>query len=272
VAPSGIVEAFVLPKRIVAKSNPKDPARSRLVAAGIFDTGPELVDLSAAATLEVGGLSVSVPGLTRKGKRFLLAERGLTFLVKPARTGSSKALFRMKLLGDPVAADPASELTIRFRNAAVDGLGTVRLAGGRYALRRVRGALIAPTLYLFQLRARLAGAGRDALALRIGLATNGTTPAVPPDLTISLGDGYAVTIPSASFTRQGDRFVAAGTDGGVPSAVLDYGRELLTIRARKIDLGTFVEGAQPLEVTVSLGTDSRTNRVRAVKRGKALRY
>jgi hypothetical protein len=261
----------VLPKRIVVKANAKDPARSRFLAAGIFDTGPGLVDLSAAARLDVGGLSVSVPGLTRTGNRFLLADGGLTFIVKPARTGSSKALFRMKLLGDPIVVDPASELTIRFRNPAVDGLGTVRLAGGRYALRRVRGALIAPTLYLFNLRARLAGAGRDALAVRLGLATNGATPAVAPDLTFSIGDGYAVTIPSASFTRQGDRFVAAGT-AGLPSAVLDYRRELVTIRARKVDLGTFAEGPQPLELAVTLGNDARMNRVRAVKRGKALRY
>ena len=87
-----------------------------------------------------------------------------------------------------------------------------------------------------------------------------------------IGDAYTVTIPSGSFTRQGDRFVATGAAGGPPSAVLDYRRELLTVRARDVDLGAFAEGAQPLEVTVTLGNDARTNRVRAVKRGKALRY
>ena len=51
-----------------------------------------------------------------------------------------------------------------------------------------------------------------------------------------------------------------------------FGREFLAVRARDVDLGSFVEGSQPLRVTVQLGDDVRVNAVRVVRTGRKLRY
>lgn len=72
-----------------------------------------------------------------------------------------------------------------------------------------------------------------------------------------------------SYTLCGNRFVA--TAGGA-QATLDYQHELLTIRGKKLTLGTFGAGAQPVLVAARLGTDSRANNVRMVHKGAALRY
>lgn len=53
---------------------------------------------------------------------------------------------------------------------------------------------------------------------------------------------------------------------------VNYRRELLTIRAKQINLGTFADGAQPVLAGVQLGTVSRANNVRMVRKGKALKY
>jgi YVTN family beta-propeller protein len=266
---AGVVDSFFLPRRVLVKPNLKRPERSRLLTGGIFDTGSRSTDLAAGATLRVGGLTVVVPALTPEGGNFTLNQDGLAFRIRPALTRSSKTFFRLKLVRDLEGlVQTDGLLTLRFTNPTVDGGGTVKLAGGRYVLRRVPGALVAPNLYLFRVRARVNGGGRDALTLRVGLATDGMTPATPPDLRIGFGGTYSVTIPGSALSRRGDRFVSTGN----PAVMLDYRREFLTLRARNIDLGAFPDGAQPLRVTVALGSESRVNDIRLVRTGAALKY
>jgi CSLREA domain-containing protein len=258
----GVVDGFFLPRRVVVSP-------LRVIASGIFDTGSGTVDLGAGATLDAGDLSVSVADLEPRGERFLLRAEGLTFVVRPAPTGSSKAFFRMTLEGEAAGlVDPDAPLTLRFQNAAVDGIGTVVLDGGHYRLRRVPGALLEPNLYLFRVRAQLNGSGRDSLMLRVGLATEGVTPESIPDLTIGFGEVFEVTVPGTSFQKLGDRFVFAGP----PRVTLDFRREQLSLRAEGVDLGAFADGLQPLRVLVELGDDVRANDVQVVRRGKSLRY
>lgn len=263
------VDAFILPRTLVVRPNTKTPAKSRMLAAGIFDTGPQPADLGVTATLDVGGLSVAAGVPEAAGNGFVLKAAGLVFKVVPARTKSSKAIFRMKLQRDLTGVDPDAPLTMHFANATTDGTGTVRLTKGRYRLRHEPGDLIAPTLYLASVRAKVVGGRKDSLALQLGLSTDGHTPAAAPDVSVVFGSTFAVRIPGGGFTKQGDRFTAMA---GGAQVVLDYGHELLTVRARHVDLGAFADGAQPVTVALGLGDDSRANDVRMVHKGKALRY
>lgn len=265
-----VVDSFILPTILVVKPNAATPAKSKLVAAGIFDTGSQAANLGAAADLKVGDLDVGVTLPTPVGSSFVLRSDGFLFKLIPAKTGSSKARFKMKLQRDFTGAvDPNAPVTMEFANPSVDGIGTVRLSGGKYRLRRKPGDLIAPALYLVKVRAKLQGGGKDVLAVQLGFATDGPIPSSAPDVTLAFGPSYTTTIPGGAFALKGGRFVGAA--GGV-QAILDYRRELLTIRAKQVDLGTFADGAQPVLAGVQLGAVSRANNVRMVRKGKALKY
>src|SRR5205823_948882 len=132
--------------------------------------------------------------------------------------------------------------------------------------------LVAPNLWLAAAKATVKGAGKDALSLRAGLATNGVTPASAPDVVVGFGGSATATIPSASFKRSGDRYVFAGNVGGITKVVLDYLRETVTVVGKGMTLGSFPDGAQPVVVSIAVGADSRAVRVRMVKKGAALKY
>jgi len=269
----GAIASFFLPKRVALKLNAATPAKSRLAAAGFFDTGPGAVDLTSAATLDVGGLHFDVSGLTQKGASFVLQSGGSSFKITPNRSGSSRAKFLLKAVGDftgQIAAD--GPLDLHFTDAAVDGGGTVTLAHGKYALGRVRGALVAPNLYLVAARAVLHGGGKDVLALKAGLATGGTTPAQASDVSIAFGPTLSVTLPAASFVRQGDKYAFKGNVGGITRATLDYARETITISGKALDLGTFAQGGNPVTIAIGVGSDARAVQVRMARKGAAMRY
>jgi hypothetical protein len=270
---SSAIAAFVLPKRVALKVNAKDASKSKLAAAGFFDTGPGTVDLTAAATLDVGGLHVDVANLTQKGKAFVLTSEGTTFKIFPNPSGSSRAKFLLKSTGDftgEVTSD--GPLTMDFHDATVDGRGTVTLAHGKYALGKVRGALVAPNLYLFRARAGLHGGGKDTLALLVGLATNGTTPAQASDVKVAFGGTLSATIPAGSFTKKGDVFAFKGNVDGITKVALDYKRETIAVAGRGLDLGTFAQGGNAVTVAIGLGSDARAVEVRMVRKGNGLRY
>ncbi len=270
---SEAIAAFVLPKRIALKLNAGAPAKSHLAAAGFFDTGPGVVDLTAGATLDVGGLHVDVPSLTHKGAAFVLQAGGTTFKIVPNRSGSSRAKFLLKTVSDFTGQiDADGPLALHFHDATVDGGGTVSLAGGKYALGKVRGALVAPNLYPVSARAALHGGGKDTLALKVGLATAGTTPAQASDVSIAFGPTLSVTIPAASFVKQGDKYEFTGNVGGVTRVVLDYARETIKITGKGLDLGTFAQGGNSVAIAISVGSDARAVQVRMARKGVALRY
>jgi len=264
------VESFLLPKKVKAT---KDGDRSRLVAAGIFDTGPDPADLGAAATVDVGGLSFPIEGLVPNAKAtaFVHREPGLVLLVIPSKTGSSRARFRLVALGAGLegAVNLEDDLALSFDNGAILGTGTVGLEAGKYVLGRKRGALKEPNLWLAKARAKVVGDGMDVLSLRVGLATDGETPTEAPSLQVAFGDSFTQTFTGEQFAVNGG--VLSAVDGGV-KAVLDYRRELLTVSARGINLGNFLEGAQPVSVRLTLGGETREVRVRMVKKGARLGY
>ena len=269
----GAIESYFLSKRVKARFNVARPEKSRLVAAGFFDTGPAAVDLTQAATLDVGGLAFQAPGLVRSGRSFKLVANGVSFVITPNRSGSSRAKFRLKTTGDLTGKIlPDGPLALRFSQGAVAGRGEVKLSRGTYALGRIRGALVAPSVYLVRSKATIKGPGKDALAFVAGLATTGVTPAAASDLGVRFGDAFGATIPAASFTSRGDKYVFKGASGGLTSVVADYRRETITVRAKGIDLGSFVEGTQSVRVSIALGSDRRDVLLRMVKKRDALRY
>ena len=154
----------------------------------------------------------------------------------------------------------------------MDGSGTVTLAGGKYALGRVRGALVAPNLYLVSARATLHGGGEDALSMKVGLATAGATPAQASDVSIAFGPTLSVTIPAASFVRNGDTYGFKGNVGGITKIVLDYARETIAIAGKALDLGSFAEGGNSVAIAIGVGSDARAVEVRMVRKGAAMRY
>ncbi len=271
------IDSFFLPKSVVEKVNAKNPAKTTLTVSGFFDTGSKTVDLTAAATLDVGGLHVSVPGFTKSanGKQYAYSASGLTFTIVPAPTGSSKATFTLKRTGDLSGLLPVDgDVSLHFTNAAVDSKGDVKVAKGKYVLGKVRGALVAPNLYVASAKATVKGGGKDALTLVVGLATNGQTPASASDLTVKFGGTLSRTIPAAKFAKTGDKFTFKGDASvpGITSVVLDYMKETITLKGKSLDLGAFSDGANAVEIDVSLGSDSRAVVVRAVKKKTALSY
>jgi hypothetical protein len=270
IAPAALeVDSFFLPTKVAYKPNASDPAKGKLVSAGTLDTGSADADFTGAATLEVGGFSVPIPALAPKGTGLLFREGGVTLSIKPSKTGSSRAKFKLVVLGDLTGAvDPNQPLAVRFANAAVDARGEVGLTGGKFKLGRQRGALVAPAVFLAKLKARLADAGPDSFSLLAGLATDGQTPAEAPSVRVEIGDAYAALVPASAFTRQGDRYVAKG-DVGV---VLDYLRETVAVKAKGVELGAFAQGANALRVEIAVADDARASTVRAVRKGASLRY
>jgi hypothetical protein len=265
---------YILPKSVARKVNAKDVTKSRLAAKGFFDTGPgAVVGLTAAATLDVGGLHIDASSLTPKGKAFVLTSGGTTFTIVPNKSGSSHAKFVLKVTGDftgEVAAD--GPLTLHFHDATVDGSGTVTLAQGKYALGKVRSALVAPDLYLLRAAAKLKGGGKDKLALLVGFATNGTTPAQASDVEVGFGGTFSATVPAASFIKKGDTFTFKGNIGGVTKVVVNYARETIAVAGSGLDLGTFAQGGNAVTVAIGIGSDARVVDVRMARKGTGLKY
>ena len=265
---------YLLPKKVTLKVNAKDATKSKLGATGFFDTGPGLVgDLTAAATLDVGGLHVDASSLTHKGNAFILTSGGTTLKIVPNKAGSSHAKFGLKATGDftgEVATD--GPVTLHFQDATLDVSGTITLAQGKYALGKVRSALVAPDLYLLKAGAKLKGGGKDKLALLVGFATNGTTPAQASDVEIGFGGTFSATVPAASFTKKGDVFTFKGNVGGITKVVINYARETIAVAGSGLDLGAFAPGGNAVTVAIGIGTDARTVDVRMARKGAGLKY
>src|SRR5262245_13413843 len=244
-----VVESYFLPKSVKAKANAKDASKSSLTAEGIFDTGPLAADLASAATLDVGKLHFDITELTPRGAAFVYEGDGATFSITPNPYGSSRAKFKLKYTGDLTGkVELDGPLDLRFADAASDGLCTVNLGGGGFRLGKVGGALVKPTVFLQRVSAKLKGAGKDALTVVVGIGSGGTTPAEASDLTVEFGANLAVTIPAGSFVRKGDADVFAGDVGGIKKATVDYARDQIAITGKALDLGTFAEGANQVDI------------------------
>ena len=87
-----------------------------------------------------------------------------------------------------------------------------------------------------------------------------------------LGNNLLVTIPAASFTKSGDRFLFNGPSGGITKIVLDYAREKIAIFGKGLDLGEFADGGNRVLVSVGVGDDVRAVEVRMSRKGATMKY
>jgi hypothetical protein len=275
-----VVESYVLPTKATAKFVAAHPEKSTLAVAGFIDTGPGAVDLTQPATLVVGGIpQYVIPALvgSKNGKSFSYAAPGVLFTVTPAKSGSSHAAFTFKRTGDLAGLIvPTGDLAMRFTQGAVDAAGTVKLAAGKYASGKVRGALVAPAFYVAKATATLKGANQDSLALSVGFAANSVTPADAPTLSIYFGDAFAATVDTKRQSATSAKFVFSGRGPGITSAVIDYAKGTISVSGKSMSLGAFSDGPQPVFVSVgfgaAVGVDAPAVRVRMAKAGKRLAY
>jgi hypothetical protein len=268
-------ESYVLPRKLKAKLNEADPDLGKLTLRGLLDTGPDAVDLTAAATLDVGDWSLDAGALvpSPNGKTFIFEDEGLLFRLKASPIGSSKVTFKLKATGDfeGLLAEDADN-DVLFTSAACEGTSTVTLDGLSFTLGKQPGTLVSPPLYLQAAKAKLPTGGDDSLVMRLGIATAGIAPPVAPEVSVGFGESWSALVPGASFTRVGTKDVYVGEPGGLTSLVLDYAKERMTVKAKGIDLGDFADGASAVTVSVQLDLEGFAIAVRMVKKGAALKY
>ena len=107
---------------------------------------------------ELRDYEVEAPKLTpnTKGTAFTLKQAGMSFIVRPDKSGSSRAKFTVKVIDDLTGViDPDAVLAMHFVSFDVDATGAVTLDKGKYKLGKTRGALIEPALYLYKTKAKL---------------------------------------------------------------------------------------------------------------------
>ncbi len=268
------INSFVLPKVVKIKLNEKNPEKSFFAASGFFDTGRDEVAAAGPATIQVGDLSIEA-NLVVKGRNFTFKNEMLKFKLKPSRAGSSRAKFRLSLKGDLQGMVPdEGPVTIRFTTQSADGSGTVSVDRGQYKLGRKRGALTAPSLFPFKVKATHKGSGKDTLQLLAGLTTDGGTPETAPDVVINYNGLIEFTIPSAEFQRKGDNYTAKSPPSapGVRVLVLNFKKEQVTLKAAGLDLGPIPAGPEAASIHVALGDAANTVVVRMAPAGKSFKY
>ncbi len=251
----GTIQSFVLPKTVKVKINENRPEKSKVNAAGFFDTGPALASLAGPATVKVGDLEYTANlEPSKNGKSFLFKSGGARLQIKPNRSGSSRAKFKLTITDDLMGDVPdEGNITLEFETASANGMGTVELERGKYKLGKRRGLLSEPNVFPFKVKQVHKGDGKDVLSILAGLATGGGTPDNAPDVTISLGGVFQATVPGDEFTRKGDVYIAKHPPSapGVSKLQINFLREQVSLKAKGLTLGARPdEGPYNIEVTV----------------------
>jgi hypothetical protein len=272
-----VFDGYLLPTKVALKIGKDGAAHSVVNVAGTFDLGRSATDVSGAATLTIGDLAIPVSLVKDAKGRYRQKSTSFDFSVVPAKSGSSRATFTLKAIGDfgaIVAFAGDGALLVRFAHPQVDAVGRVVLTKGKYAAGKKRASLWAPGLALVRAKATIVGMSGDSLDLLLAFATDGTTPAAAPDVVVAFGPTFTVAVPGAAFgAAKKGVFKKANPSAGVLSVTLDYAHETIAVKAKKTDLGAIATGTGvPVDVVVSLGADVRTVRVRLGGKGTKTAY
>jgi len=275
-APAGTIRSFLLPKTISVRLSPAKRGKPGVKSKGTFDTGPDLVDLTAPATILVGPRQFDVPGLTpvKGGKSFVFEGDGLVFQVTPSKLGTSKAKYNLTFSGDlGEGADLNGEFTLSYVGGGVDAQATVILANGAFKFGRAPGTLIAPAISIRKAKAKLPGVGRHSFKFVAGIAGDGSAPNTAPDVRVAFGDIFSADVPAEALSLKGKNFVLTGAVAdGVQAISLNYAKERISVRGGDVDLGNVPEGPIPLLLIYEQGDDVRAVFVRGARRNKILKY
>jgi hypothetical protein len=279
------INAFLLPKSVTVRTNAKDPAKSTVTISGVLDEGSGSPDYAAASTLEVGGATFPIAGMTLKGRMYTYAAPGILFRVIPAKTASSRGMFQIVRTADLSAeVQKDGELRLRLFAPGFDAVGVAKLVAGKFGLGRVRGGLIQPCYFPSSVAATLKGLGKDTLTLTAGfsLADYGAIGGpgdIEPCFTIAVGGTFTATIDRAAFvpSKRGDKLTFRGDVNGITSVVIDLVKETITVKGSKMTLAGVTATSGPLSVsmtldTVARGVDMRTFTVALNLAGKSLKY
>jgi hypothetical protein len=146
-----------------------------------------------------------------------------------------------------------------------DALGIVTLTNGAFALGKVRGDLVAPAFFPSKASIAANDAKPDALSFSGGFGNTGPTPSALDDVHFALGDTFDQMIVGSTFTRKGDVFSHSEKGTGMALSVsLDFGRGIMKVKSKGIEVGTFSAattdfvvdlggGVLPVRTTVRLG-------------------
>ena len=270
------VDGTIVPSKIQVKTL-KGSTDQRLTASGVIDFGGNQVGLLGVAKLTVGDLPFNfVFGLDGRG-RGTYASDEVTLKITPSKLGSSRGTFRLSAVGDFsgfLDQNGSGTVVLAFERGAFKARGAADVTGGKFALGAVRGSLLEPGFRVAQAHGVVKDGAGDKLDLVLGFGGTEAAPSAAPDVTVSFGDTLSVTLPSSAFTEtHPGQFTASDAAQGVKTLVVDYARETVTFKGRKIELGDVGEDATlQVTCTLKLGDDTRTFTFRMAHRGSALIY
>ncbi len=271
------LDGGVLLLALKAKANAARPERSRIKAKGVLDTGSAPLAFGSPVTFSFTDgdeSSVSVLSATPRanGASQIVEADGFALRVTPSPIGSSRAKLKVQYTGDLDAVGQRdAEVHVRYADDSAVATGRVRLEGTTYALRG-KGSLRAPSFQVAKAKAKLAGGGKDRLALVLGMSRIENVPTDNFAVRLRFGDGFDVLLPADAFVRQGERYRLVHPTGGIRGAVLDFRSGLMKFVGRDMDLGTFGAGSQVVRIELALGADRRAVVVRLGRAGETLRY
>jgi hypothetical protein len=190
--------------------------------------------------------------------------------------GSSRGKFRQRISDTTLAGLVPTNGEVDFHLRATglpDAVGVVVVEAGKYKLGRRRGTLSEPAFLPKTVKAKVSATKPDKLLLVGGFATSADAPSALGVVRVGVGETFALEIPGGSFTRKGDVWTfREKVDGRVVSVVIDFVRELVTVRTKGVELGdlasattdvTFDSGAggSAVAITVVLSQPSTASRV-----------
>jgi hypothetical protein len=277
--PLEVTSASLIPTQVTL-TFPKFGEKKALVpglrALGTIDTGSGAVDLTLACDLTVGSRAYDLPQLTFDARRgtYSYSDPQVTFTITMPKNGCSRGTFDLRVTEDLTGfVVPDGPLALGFSSRAVAAAVSVELTKGKFKLTDAPGALGPELMCCVSAKATLAGNSRDTFAETLRFGGDGTVPSTAPLVTVGFGGTFKTMLSPAKFKRQKSKWVFSDPRAsGVYAATIDFAKGRATISARKCDLGAFATGPVPLRLTLGIDNGLRAVDVRAVVKGKSLKY
>ncbi len=252
------VRGFALPKKVAVTRS------GDLTVSGLFDLGPDPVDLSGPLTLRVGDAEIALPGLAPNRARttWRYKDDTVNLTLAGLKPTSSRAKLKLKVSGDFTPwADGAMPLDISLAGGGLDAGCEVELADGAFKLGK-SGTLLHPVLALEKLGAKAPIPEKARVKAKLRVAT---LPELPFDVTVGLGDAYSEEIPADAFVQKGSKLQYKSKAGPVTLLRIDLAKGQVTVDARGADLAPL---AQDEDASLGLALGSESSLVRFSLGGK----
>jgi hypothetical protein len=234
-------------------------------ASGRLDV-PETAQFGDTLTLGVGGVIevLQLESTTIDNEMTFVSSTpgSRTRVVIDARPWTSE-VFVAITVNDSTLTSPEGALAFSVETGNYKAETTVHLEGGRFKGGTTVGAQVDPPVVVTDAAAtvppvkrgpKATVAGKSTLTVKARFATSGTRPATAPAFACRFGEQFDVTIPADVMKPKGEHVFAGQV--GTSKVVLDFRKGVATFTAKKVALGTFVQGANAVDVAVTLGADA----------------